>query len=51
MGFKALALEDTGDLHPAELELLEPQSRWGITFPLDDWRPETNPYRRRHPRI
>lgn len=30
-----------GDSHLVGLELLEAQNVWGITFPPDDWRPES----------
>jgi hypothetical protein len=29
------------DLHPVVLRLLEAQNVWGITFPPDNWRPES----------
>jgi hypothetical protein len=29
------------DLHPVVLRLLEAQNVWGITFPPDDWRPNS----------
>jgi len=33
--------DDARDLHPVGLELLKAQNVWGITFPPDDWRPES----------
>jgi hypothetical protein len=33
--------DEAGALIPVGLALLEPQNVWGITFPPDDWRPES----------
>ena len=33
--------DEAGALIPVGLALLEPQNVWGMTFPPDDWRPES----------
>jgi hypothetical protein len=33
--------DDAGDSYPVGLQLLKPQNVWGMTFPPDDWRPES----------
>jgi hypothetical protein len=33
--------DDARELHYVGFQFLEPQNVWGITFPPDDWRPES----------
>ena len=33
--------DDARNFYSVGLELLEPQNVWGMTFPPDDWRPES----------